>query len=197
MQDMQDKIRLANRQLKFVDIDFGRQTNNRREIVEKTISYMREDVNLSDRKRLDVLLRRTKFIVLGKGTVVRKVDDQLINNIPVLLETKTEADKLELEDILRSVKWYTVYHWPVECVEFVKEARNVVRGMGHAEQHKYVKIRPEEREGRMQIKAEVKEKRQGSRFRLVAVWEIPPADKSMWGTGLMHYKAFGGRDERK
>ena len=197
IQDMQDKIRLANRQLKFVDIDFGRQTNSKREIVQKTISYMREDVNLSDRKRFDMLLRRTKFVVLGKGTVVRKVEDQMIHNVPVLLEARTEVDKTELEDILRSVNWYSVYHWPVECVEFIKEARNVVRGLGHQDQQCYVKIRPEEREGRMQIKAEVKEKRQGARFRMVAVWEVPPVDKAMWGTGLMHYKTFGEREVRK
>ena len=197
IQDMQEKIKLSNRQLKFVDIDFGRQTNSRKEIIEKTISYMREDVNLSDRKRLDILFRRTKFRVLGKGTVVRRVEDQLVHNVPVLLETRTEADKLELEDILRSVSWYAVYHWPVECVEFVKEARNVVRGMGYMEQQNYVKIRPEERDGRMQIKAEVKEKRAGARFRLAAVWQVPPADKSMWGTGPFHCKTFGGRVERE
>ena len=197
IQDMKDKIKLSNRQLKFVDIDFGRQTNNRKEIVDKTISYMREDVNLSDRKRLDILLRRTKFLILGKGTVVREVEGQRIHNVPVLLESQTEADKLELEDILRSVCWYAVYHWPVECVEFVKEARNVVRDMGHMDQHNYVRIRPEERDGRMQIKAEVKERRAGARFRLVAVWEMPPADKSMWGTGPMRYKTFGVRKERE
>ena len=193
VQAMKDKIKLANRQLKYVDMDFGRQTNDKREIVDKMIGYMREDVNIKDRKRLDILIRRTKFVVLGKGTTARTLEDQVIPNVPIMLEARTEADKLELEDIMRCVHWYPVYHWPVECVEFVKEARSVIRGEGYSDQNCFIKIRPEEREGKMQIKAEVKDKRQGSRFRLVAVWEIPPADKEMWDRGTMRFKSFGGR----
>ena len=191
IQLMKDKIRLSNRQLKFVDIDFGRQTSDRREIIEKTIGYMREDVNIADRKRLDILIRRTKFVVLGKGTVPRTSEDQHIHNVPVLLELRTEADKAEMEDIMRSVHWYSVYHWPGECVEFVKEARSVIKGEGYSDGNCYVKIRPEEREGKMQIKAEVKERRQGAKFRLVAVWEVPPADKDMWDRGTFRFKSFG------
>ena len=192
VQLMKDKITFSNRQLKFVDIDYGRQTNDKREIIDKTIGYMREDVNISDRKRLDILIRRTKFIVLGKGTVARTLEGQQIYSVPVLLELRTEADKVEMEDIMRSVHWYSVYHWPVECVEFVKEARSVIRGDGHSNVNSYVKIRPEEREGRMQIKAEVKERREGAKFRLVAVWEVPPADKDLWDRGTFRYKSFGG-----
>ena len=190
---MEEKIRLANRQLKFVDIDFGRQTNNRREIVEKTISYMREDVNLADRKRFDILLRRTRIIVLGKGTVTRMVEDTVTHNVPVLLEMRSEADKVEMEEILRAVNWYAVYHWPGECVEFVKGVRNEVRKMGYEDHKCYVKIRPEEREGRMQIKAEVKERTQGARFKLAAVWAVPPLDKALWGNDTFRYRAFGPR----
>ena len=190
---MKEKIKMSNRQLKYVDIDFGRQTSDRREIVEKTIGYMREDVNISDRKRLDVIIRRTKFVVLGKSTVERTLEGQRIHNVPVLLEFRTEGDKVEVEDIMRSVQWFPVYHWPVECVEFVKGARASIREEGYSEQNCFIKIRPEEREGKFQIKAEVKERGQGARFRLVAVWEIPPVDKDMWDRSTFNYKRFGGR----
>ena len=43
-----------------------------------------------------------------------------------------------------------------------------------------IRIRPEERDGRMQIKGDVKEKKEGDRFRTVAHWDIPPADKGLW-----------------
>ena len=191
VQIMEERIKLANRQLKYVDIDFGRQTNNRREIVEKTIAYMREDVNLADRKRFDILLRRTKIIVLGKGTTTRIIEDQVVHNVPILLEMKSEADKFEIADILRAVNWYSVYHWPGECVEFVKEVRSEVRRLGYEDHRFYVKIRPEEREGRMQIKAEVKDRAQGARFKLVAVWGVPPADKALWGNETKPYRSFG------
>ena len=190
---MKEKITMVNRQLKYVDIDFGRQTSNRREMIEKTISYMREDVNISDRRRLDVIIRRTKFVVLAKGTVERPLEDQRIHNAPILLEFKSEADKVEVEDIMKSVNWFPVFHWPAECVEFVKGARAAVREEGYSEQQNFIKIRPEERDGKLQIKAEVKERRQGAKFRLVAVWEVPPADKDMWGSNIFNYRRFGAR----
>ena len=77
-QVLTDKLRQADRQLKYLDIDFGRVTNSRREIVERTISFMKEDVSLTERKRLDIVLRRTKFIILGKETKMKEVEDQRI-----------------------------------------------------------------------------------------------------------------------
>ena len=179
-QVLTDKLRQAERQLKYLDIDFGRATNSRREIVERTISFMKEDVSLSERKRLDIVLRRTKFVILGKETKVREVEDQRIYTVPVMLEFRTEGDKVEVEEMLKTVGWFPVYHWPAEILEFIKEARAEVRAMGFPESGHYIKIRPEWREGRMELKAEVKENRMGGRYRTVAVWDIPPADKGLW-----------------
>ena len=39
-QILTEKLRQADRQLKYLDVDFGRATNSRREIVEKAISYL-------------------------------------------------------------------------------------------------------------------------------------------------------------
>ena len=180
LQVLTDKLRQADRQLKYLVIDFGRATNSRREIVERTISFMKEDVSLSERKRLDIVLRRTKFIILGKETKMREVEDQRIYTVPVMLEFRTVGDKVEVEEMLKTVGWFPVYHWPAECLEFIKEARAEVRAMGFPESGHYIKIRPEWREGRMELKAEVKENRMGGRYRTVAVWDIPPADKGMW-----------------
>ena len=65
--------------------------------------------------------------------------------------------------MIKAVGWFPVYHWPIECLEFIKEARAEVRSMGFSENSHYVKIRPEWREGRMELKAEVKESRVGAR----------------------------------
>ena len=155
-QVLTDKLRQADKQLKYLDIDSGRVTNSRREIVEKAISFMKEDVALADRKRLDTVLKRTKFIILGKETKVREVEDQRIYTVPIMLEFKTEGDKVEVEELLKTVGWFPVYHWPVECLDFIKEARAEVRAMGYTENSHYIKVRPEWREGRMELKAEVK-----------------------------------------
>ena len=196
VQTMTEKIGLSDRQLKYVDIDYGRVTNSRREIVEKTIAYMKEDVGQEDVRRLETIMRRTRFILLGKETVLRTNEDQRIYTIPVLLEFRTVSDKVEVEDMLREVGWYPVFHWPKELMEFVKEARFETRRLGFAEDRYFVKIRPDWKDGVMEIKGEVKENRTGGKFRTVAVWDVPPADSSMWSREQAKPKktfALGGR----
>ena len=180
VKDMTSKIGLGDRQLKYVDIDYGRVTNSKREIVEKTIAYMKEDAGQDGGRRLEVIMRRTRFILLGKETVLRTLDDQNIYTVPVLLEFRSVNDKVEVEEMLREVGWYPVYHWPKECMEFVKDARLEVRRMGFQEDRYFVKIRPDWRDGAMEIRGEVKENRAGGRFRTVAIWDVPPADVNLW-----------------
>jgi len=186
-----EKLKVVERQVKYMDIDYGRQTNSRREIVEKTISFLKEDVEEQDKRRLESILRRTQFIILGKGTTVREVKDgddgwMRINTVPILLEFRTVSDKLELEDMMRKVGWHPVFHWPKECLEVVREARYVVRQLGYKEESFFIKVRPDWREGRMELKAEVKETRLGGRFRTVAVWDVPPEDKRLWSREQMN-----------
>ena len=69
--EMEEKVRQSNRQLKYNSIDLGRKITSRKEIVERTIQQMRDNVRTSDRKRLDFLLRRTRVVVLGKETELR------------------------------------------------------------------------------------------------------------------------------
>ena len=57
----------------------------------------------------------------------------------------------------------------MECLDFIKEARAEVRAMGYTENSHYIKVRPEWREGRMELKAEVKESRVGGKYRTVAI----------------------------
>ena len=180
VQAMTKKIGLGDRQLKYVDIDYGRVTNSKREIVEKTIAYMKEDIGQDGGRRLEVIMRRTRFILLGKETVLRTLDDQNIYTVPVLLEFRSVNDKVEVEEMLREVGWYPVYHWPKECMEFVKDARLEVRRMGFQEDRYFVKIRPDWRDGAMEIRGEVKENRAGGKFRTVAIWDVPPADINLW-----------------
>ena len=138
---MKEKIRQADRQIKIMDIDFARPLSNRREIVERTIGYMKEDVILSDRKRFDILINRTRLIVLGRETSQTMHQGERIHTVPVLLECRNEGDKMELEDILRNCQWFNTFHWPVECMPFVKEVRNEVRRMGYEDESHYVRRR--------------------------------------------------------
>jgi hypothetical protein len=144
------------------------------------VDNFKEDVKLNDRKRLDILLRRTRIIILGKETVAVTVRGKRLYTVPVLLECRNEDDKEELSDILRDAEYFGTYHWPIEIMDFVKAVRENVKRMGYSEDRQFIRIRPEEREGRLQLKADVKEKN-GGRFWLVATWGIPPLDKQLRG----------------
>jgi hypothetical protein len=180
VRDMEDKLKVAGRQIKLLDMDFGKVMNNRKEMVERVVDNFKEDVKLNDRKRLDILLRRTRIIILGKETVGVTVRGKRLYTVPVLLECRNEDDKEELSDILRDAEYFGTYHWPIEIMDFVKAVRENVKRMGYSEDRQFIRIRPEEREGRMQLKADVKEK-SGGKFWLVATWGIPPLDKQLRG----------------
>jgi hypothetical protein len=185
--DLEDKIRLANKQIKLLDINFGKETNNRKEIIDRTLEYMREDVVLGERKRYDILIRRTRIIILGRETVKRTRGKDTIFSVPILLECRNEDDKFELEAILRTAGYFSSYHWPTECLEFVRGVREEVRKMGYREDRNYIRIRPEERDGKVQVRADVKDKA-GGRFWAVGAWGIPPADRDLWGRDVLKAK---------
>jgi hypothetical protein len=78
-------------------------------------------------------------------------------------------------------------------IEFVNGIREEVRKMGYKEQSHYIRVRPEERNGGIQIRADVKE-RNGGRFVPKAVWQCPPVNKNLWEriTGLYEARLLGG-----
>ena len=88
---MKDKIRQTERMIKIMDIDFARPLSSRREIVQRTIGYMKEDVVLSDRKRFDVLINRTRLVVLGKETKQSMYQGEWIHTVPILLECRNKG----------------------------------------------------------------------------------------------------------
>jgi hypothetical protein len=177
---MERKLEMANRQMKVMDIDYGKVITERREIVDRTLEYMRDAVNLRERKRFDILIKRTRIVVLGKETKAITVDGSRIYTVPILLEFRNMEDKVETEAILRSAEYFGAYHWPLEIMGFVKTVREEVRKMGYGDRH-YIRIRPEERDGEMQIRADVKEK-SGGRFWTVATWAVPPAEVELRGS---------------
>ena len=82
----------------------------------------------------------------------------------------------------------------ISCHTPFKEAREEIRKIGYTERTHYIKLRPEVREGRTKIRGEVKEK-EGGRFRTVAFWEAPLADRTLWDCETMKPRLTGtGKD---
>jgi hypothetical protein len=75
-------------------------------------------------------------------------------------------NRWELEDLLRQSKVYLAFHWGRDMVGSSLKERY--------DDKPYIRIRPEERDGKWRIKADVKPKDGNERFHLGATWEIPP-----------------------
>jgi hypothetical protein len=110
-----------------------------------------------------------------------------------LLECQNRIDAGDLDVILKKAGYFSTFHWPQEMIEFVNGVREEVRKMGYKDQTHYIRVRPEERNGSIQIRADVKE-RNGGRFVPKAVWQCPPANKNFWEriTGLYEARTLGG-----
>jgi hypothetical protein len=179
--EMEDKVRHANCCLKLLDIDFGKQTEDRLWMVRSVIGWMRDDISNQDVSLYDRVMRRTRVQILGRGTAaVRGSGGNTIYTVPVLLECRDRTDAGDLDAILRSAGYFSTFHWPSEILDFVKDAREEVRKLGYEERSHYIRIRPEERGGNVQIRADVKEKN-GGRWQAKAFWVCPPANRMMWG----------------
>ena len=65
-----------------------------------------------------------------------------------------------------------------------REVKKEIKKLGYAESTHDIKIRPETRNGRTEIRGEVREK-EGGRFRSVAYWEAPPVDRTLWDSAQL------------
>jgi hypothetical protein len=191
--EMEEKVRVACCNLKIMDIDFGEVTEDRRWMVRTAMSTMRADVYPEDRQVHEKIMRRTRVVIMGRKTMATTYKGRSVFTVPVLLECQSKVDAGELDAILRRAGYFSAFHWPQEIMEFVNGVREEVRKMGYKDQTHYVRIRPEEKGGCMQIRADVKEKN-GGRFQAKAVWQCPPLNQQLWDgiEGLYEPRMLGG-----
>jgi hypothetical protein len=177
--EMEEKVKGACCNLKILDIDFREVTEDRARMVRTVIGGLKEDVYPEDRTGYERIMRRTRVVILGKKTTAVSDRGRTRYTVPVLLECQNRTDAGELDVILRKAGYFSAFHWPQEMVGFVERIREEVRTMGYRESSHFVRVRPEERGGAVQIRADVKEKN-GGRFQLKAVWQCPPLNRDFW-----------------
>jgi hypothetical protein len=172
--DMTDKVVVSSKQFKVMDIDFGKEISERKELINVAKEEIGRKVRSDKKARYDELIRKATIQVLAKGTVKRKEQDtdKEIWTAPILLSVDDRENRWELEDILRQSKVYPNFHWSKEMVGLVKDMRNNLKEK--FDDKYFVRIRPEERDGKWRIKADVKPREGNERFKLGATWEIPP-----------------------
>jgi hypothetical protein len=193
--EMERKVQHSGKCLKLLDIDFGKVTEDRMWMVRSIIAWMKDDVHQNDVGSYERVMRRTRVQILGRGTVPgRGAGGKTIYTVPVLLECQSKNDAMELDGILKGAGYFSTFHWPTEMMDFVKEAREEIKKIGYGESTHFIRIRPEDRNGETQIRADVKEKN-GGKWQVKAFWQCPPIEKRMWGmlNGLFTPRLVGRR----
>lgn len=180
IRDMERSVVEAQSALKLLEVDIGRETEDRREIVRKTIDEVRHYVREDDLRFFDRVMRRTRVVILGKRTVRWESGGEEHFSVPTLFQCRDQRDLEELEGMLRSAGYFPTFHWPKEMVEFVGKVRDQLRDQGVRHDSHFVKVRPEHRNGKLLIKAEVKPKVGNGRFVLKGLWPCPPKDRAFW-----------------
>ena len=176
---MEDKVRDARCSLKVVNLDIGVATSNKADIVRKVLEAVRRKVSRSEEVRVNKVLRRTRVVVLGKETGNRKVEGKDVVTVPILFQCMDRQDVTLLEEVLRDAGLFPTFYWPDEIVEFVGELKKEVRKGGCAEKDWWIRVRPEEEDGKVRVRVDTKP-RSGGRFRLKGVWACPPLSRGLW-----------------
>lgn len=179
VKEMESKVSEAECAVKILDIDIGRETGDKREIVRKTIDQLRSYVREDSVSWLDRILKRTRIIILGRGTIRQDRSSGTEYSVPTLFQCRDRRDAEDLEGLVREAGWFPTFHWPKEMVEMVNHAREEVRKLGYPERDFFIKVRPERRVGGLMVKAEVKPKT-GGRYTLKGLWSCPPIHRVLW-----------------
>jgi hypothetical protein len=149
-------------------------------MVRKVLRTLKEDTFPEDRIGYERIMRRTRLVILGRKTAPVQIRGRTVYTVPVLLECQNRVDAGDLEVMLKKAGYFSSFHWPREITEFINGVREEVRKMGFRDGTHFIQIRPEERGGRVQIRADVKEKN-GGRFYPKAVWQCPPPESRFLG----------------
>ena len=93
---------------------------------------------------------------------------------PLLFTVPDKNRRWRMEEILRNSKVFPGFHWPQEMLPVLKGYKTVLKDNGVNEETTYVRIRPNDREGKIRLRADVKGKEGAGRFTVKATWDAPP-----------------------
>jgi len=176
--EMGRKMESAVTQVKILDMDFDKEIDDHKEMLNCAKIRLRAKVKASEQERFGELVKKAVVQVLAKKTVKRKSKDEGrdIWTAPIVLTMKEKQERWEMEDLLRRNKIYPTFHWPKEFLEPMKKMREEVAKEVDEETY-YTRIRPVQTDGRWKIRADIKPKDGSGRFLHKATWEMPPVDE--------------------
>jgi hypothetical protein len=177
--DMEKKLEGAMEQVKILNVDMGKECNDRKTMVKEAVSRIKEKVTKEDKQEFDEIMRGATVEVLGRSTTTKVVGKGRIYTVPILITCGCKNVKGRLERIVRNAGLVASFQWPKESLEFVEKIRDKVEAMGYGRKEFFTRIRPVTKEGRVLLRADTKRK-EGGKFEGLAYWRAPPMDKEYW-----------------
>jgi len=173
VKETEDKVKMAMCKVKVANFNIRRQTDSKATVVREVLGEVRMRTKAEEIGCVNKILKRTRVVVLGKGTEKRQDRERTVYTVPILFDCQDRKDSQELERILWNAGYFSTFHWPSETMEFVRKVREEVKKMGNTAQNSYVRVRPEVREGSILLRADAKPK-VGGRYMMKGLWVCPP-----------------------
>jgi len=170
--EMEEKLKVAVTQFKVMDIDIGKETENRQEIINIGMTTIRQKIRSDLQDEWMQLAERVEVTPLVKRT--SKPTGKSFYTAPLLFTVPEKRRRWRMEEILRMSKIFPGFHWPQEMMPVIKEYKTMLKDNGVNEDNTYVRIRPNERDGKVRLRADVKGKEGNGKFQAKASWDAPP-----------------------
>jgi hypothetical protein len=155
-----------------MDIDIGKETENRAEILARGLTAIKDRVRSDMQEEWTRLAEGVDVAPLVRKTTKPTGKDYY--SAPLLFTVQDKNKRWRMEEILRNSKIYPGFHWPQEMMTVLKDYKTVLKDNGVNEDTTYVRIRPVERDGKVKIRADTKNKVGSGKFSTRATWDIPP-----------------------
>jgi hypothetical protein len=170
--DMEERLKVATTQFKVMDVDIGKETDSRAEILNRGMKAIKDKVRTDMQEEWSKLAEGADVAPLVRKTTKGK--DKDFYSAPLLFTVQDKTKRWRMEEILRHSKIYPGFHWPQEMMPVLKDYKTVLKDNGVSEDTTYVRIRPVEREGKVKLRADIKAKVGSGKFSTKATWEAPP-----------------------
>jgi hypothetical protein len=170
--DMEERLKIATTQFKVMDVEIGRETDNRAEILTRGMAAIKDKVRSDMQEEWTRLAEGADVTPLVRKTI--KAKDKETYTAPILFTVQDKTRRWRMEEILRNSKIYPGFHWPTEMMTVLKDYKTVLKDNGVSDETTYIRIRPVERDGKVKLRADIKAKEGSGKFSTKATWEAPP-----------------------
>jgi len=184
--EMEDRLKVAVTQFKVMDIDIGKETENRTEIIGRGLAGIKTKVRSDYQEEWTKLVEGVEVAPLERKT--SKPTGKDYYTAPLLFTVQDKTKRWRMEEILRNSRIYPGFHWPQEMMPVLKGYTSVLKDNGVNEDCTYVRSRPTERDGKVRLRADVKDKEGVGKFVAKASWEVPPLCPEVRRRAVDHLK---------